>query len=37
VHARGSRHHHVVNLRTPGEVDEEVRGWLRKAFDEAGR
>ena len=37
VQAQGTRHHHVVNLRTPDEVDETVRAWLTEAFDEAGR
>jgi hypothetical protein len=37
VQSQGSRHHHVVNLRVPADVDEAVRGWLREAFDEAGR
>ena len=37
VQAQGTRHHHVVNLRTPDEVDEAVRAWLTEAFDEAGR
>ena len=37
VQAQGSRHHHVVNLRSPDEVDEVVRAWLTEAFDAAGR
>lgn len=37
VQSQGSRHHHVVNLRHPGEVDETVRAWLTEAFLDAGR
>jgi hypothetical protein len=32
VYSSGHRHHHVVNLRTPEEVDDEVREWLTEAY-----
>jgi hypothetical protein len=35
VLSQGSRHHHVVNLRSPGEVDDRVRGWLTEAYLDA--
>jgi hypothetical protein len=40
VQSQGRRHHHVVNLRSPADVDDEVRSWLTEAFldaDEQGR
>ena len=33
VYSSGSRHHHVVNLRSPDDVDDEVRAWLTEAYD----
>jgi hypothetical protein len=36
VQRQGSRHHHVVNLRLPSEVDDVVKAWLTEAYDEAG-
>jgi len=35
VQGDGRRHHHVVNLRTPTDVDEVVRGWLTEAWADA--
>lgn len=32
VYSSGSRHHHVVNLRSADEVDDVVRGWLTEAY-----
>ena len=29
------RRHHVVNLRTPEEIDAQVREWLQAAYDAA--
>ena len=29
----GSRYHHVVNVRDPAEVDDELLGWLEEAYD----
>lgn len=37
VQSQGTRHHHVVNLRIPDDVDEAVKGWLTEAYDDAGR
>jgi len=34
---QGTRHHHVVNLRSSDEVDDVVRAWLTEAHAEAGR
>ena len=35
--AHGARHYHVVNLRGPGDLDDEIRGWLTEAyFDSPG-
>lgn len=31
----GSRYWHVVNVRTPAEVDDELIGWLAEAYDAA--
>jgi hypothetical protein len=28
----GGRTYHVVNLRGPGDVDEDVRGWLTESY-----
>jgi hypothetical protein len=28
---------HFVNLTSPDEVDDELRGWLTEAFDQFGR
>jgi len=36
VQSQGSRHHHVVNLRSPDEVDHTVQGWLTEAWEAAG-
>lgn len=36
VQREGSRHHHVVNLRTPDDVDDTVRAWLTEAHHAAG-
>jgi hypothetical protein len=30
-----SRTHHVVNLRTPTDVDDDVRGWLTESYLES--
>ena len=35
VQSQGRRHHHVVNLRGPDDVDDVVKGWLTEAFDDA--
>lgn len=32
VIAYGSRYHHVVNVRTPDDVDDDVRAWLTEAY-----
>ena len=32
VYSSGTRHHHVVNLRSPDDVDDEVRTWLTEAY-----
>ena len=32
VYSGGGLHHHVVNLRTPDDVDDEIRGWLAEAY-----
>jgi hypothetical protein len=32
VIAYGSRYHHVVNVRTPADVDDDVRAWLTEAY-----
>jgi hypothetical protein len=37
VQSQGTRHHHVVNLRLPADVDDTVRAWLTEAYDDAGR
>lgn len=29
----GGRYHHVVNVRTPEEVDDELAGWLLEAWE----
>jgi hypothetical protein len=35
--AHGARHYHVVNLRGPEDLDDEIRGWLTEAyFDSPG-
>ena len=36
VHSEGGRHHHVVNLHGPEEVDDVVRGWLTEAYVAGG-
>lgn len=36
VQSQGARHHHVVNLHGPEEVDDTVRGWLTEAHAAAG-
>ncbi len=28
----GGRHYHVVNLRTPDDLDEAIRSWLTEAY-----
>ena len=33
VEGSGTRWWHVVNVREPGEVDDELRGWLTEAYD----
>jgi hypothetical protein len=32
VVGEGSRYYHVVNLRTPDEVDDTIRDWLTEAY-----
>ena len=32
----GSGRYHVVNVRTPAEVDDQLLGWLVEAYDHAG-
>ena len=32
VLGEGSRFYHVVNLRSPDELDDTVRGWLAEAY-----
>jgi hypothetical protein len=32
VYDAGRSKHHVVNVRDPGEVDEELRRWLAEAY-----
>ncbi|RZS44656.1 hypothetical protein EV193_101532 [Herbihabitans rhizosphaerae] len=32
IRASGSRMYNVVNLRSPEDVDDEVRGWLTEAY-----
>lgn len=32
VLSEGNRHYHVVNLRSPDEVDDTVRAWLTEAW-----
>ena len=31
-----ARIHHVVNLRTPDDVDDDIRDWLTEAYFDAG-
>lgn len=33
IYSSGTRHHHVVNLRSADEVDDEVRDWLTEAYE----
>ena len=33
VYSSASRHYHVVNLRSPEELDREVKGWLAEAYE----
>lgn len=33
----GHKIFHFVNLTTPREVDQELRGWLTESFDQFGR
>ena len=33
VYSSPSRHYHVVNLRTPDDVDDEIKGWLTEAYE----
>jgi hypothetical protein len=35
VQQEGTRHHHVVNVRRPEDVDDEVLGWLTEAYLDA--
>ncbi len=35
VQSQGSRHHHIVNLRGPQDVDDAVCAWLTEAFVDA--
>lgn len=35
--ARGQKIFHFVNLTSPDEVDEELRGWLTESFDQFGQ
>ena len=35
VQSSGSRHWHVVNVRTPDEVDDQLLDWLVEAWDVA--
>ncbi len=35
--ASGQKIFHFVNLTSPGEVDEELRGWLTESFDQFSR
>jgi hypothetical protein len=32
----GNGRYHVVNVRTPAEVDDQLLGWLVEAYDHAG-
>lgn len=32
VQTEGRRAYHVVNLRSPEELDDEIRGWLTEAY-----
>jgi Domain of unknown function (DUF5655) len=32
----GRRYFHVVNMSSPGELDDEIRGWLTEAYLDAG-
>lgn len=36
VYESGSGRYHVVNVRTPDEVDDELLGWLVEAYHHAG-
>lgn len=36
VQSQGSRHHHVVSLRVPADVDDRVRAWLSEASTRRG-
>lgn len=36
VYETGSGRYHVVNVRTPAEVDDELLAWLIEAYDHAG-
>src|ERR1700753_2010275 len=31
--ASANRFHHTIKLNAPGEVDDELLGWLREAYD----
>ena len=33
----GGRYYHVFNLREPGDVDDQIRGWLTEAYFDSGR
>jgi hypothetical protein len=33
VYSSPARHHHVVNLHSPDDVDDVVRGWLAEAYE----
>jgi hypothetical protein len=36
VIAYGGRRYHVVNLRGPEDLDDEIRGWLTEAYLDSG-
>jgi hypothetical protein len=33
----GARYYHVVNLREPSDVDDEIKGWLTEAYFDSGK
>jgi hypothetical protein len=36
VASDGNRHYHVLNIATPGDIDDDVKAWLTEAyFDDA--
>ena len=35
VHTQGRRHHHVVNVHSPDDVDDTVKSWLTEAHLDA--